>query len=122
MLPDSYHHQPSNTQISNNRIVIKLTQGGINSKYVIVTGHESFFPREAFGESSRDLGEGSMLKFEVAGTNYKFESDIDSTKKFIRDRSWLSDLIRVYKLKAGDLIIIEKINENSYKIHSSNQE
>ena len=101
------------------RIVVLVTKGGLTHSYLGVGKHQKFFPSDSFGSSNKSKGMGKALCLHVAGIEKDIMTDIVRDKMFFRQRAWCGQFFKIHGLKAGDKIIIEKINEYEFIVFPS---
>ncbi len=81
----------------------------------------NYFPKKAFGGSSRANGLGTRLRLSVHGLNEIVESDIPTDTQgrprwFFRERRWVRQFIRIHSLQAGSQVVIRRLSETDYEI------
>lgn len=103
--------------------IIKLTEaahkhGNLN----IRPCGKDFFPKDAFGGSSRKTGLGRQITLQVEGLENPIKTDIPTDKNtkrprwIFRERAWAKKFIRVNNLKAGDTIVVNRVAPRKYII------
>lgn len=102
------------------KIRIQLTKGNIKNDHIYLKKYCSFFPKDSFGSSNRNNGEGRKLLLHVDGLGSFIETDIASDKCIFRKRSWCRNFFNLWGLNEGDWVVIEKITEYEYKIYAEN--
>ena len=104
---------PGNTQATEIRIT--LTQGNINNSHFYIPRQTELFPKEAWGGKNKSEA-GVSVEWDIDGLDYSVHSDIDGTKRILRNRGAVKDFFKLHGLKTGDEIKISKIDENKFRI------
>jgi len=97
-------------------VIVKLTQGNINSNHIYLPSVIDFFPPSALGTGNVKTGKGQELELHY-GLDKPIYTDIDGKKKFFRKRSWVKTFFTNYNIKAGDEVIIEHIDDYKFKLY-----
>ncbi|HSW02827.1 MAG TPA: DNA methyltransferase [Sedimentisphaerales bacterium] len=106
----------------NRRRLISVTEGNLRNSHLYITGHHDFFPQECYGQSSEKKGAGRTLTLLVEGFEKPVETDIargtgdGELRNFFRKRAWVGKFLRQHRLRAGDLIALERIDPFTYRI------
>ncbi len=96
-----------------------------NNKLNLRTCGLDFFPDGILGGSTRDQI-GTQVTLQAKGLSNPIKSDIPTDKKtgyprwFFRERSWVKEFVRYHKLKPGDAVRINRINERTYEVIPEN--
>lgn len=94
---------------------ITLTQGNVNNAHFYIPRQTTLFPESAWGgKNKREVGEG--LQFDFQGLDYPVFSDIDSSKRILRNRSAVREFYSLHQVSAEDEIKIEKVAEGTFKV------
>lgn len=62
--------------VSDRKRLVAITKGNIAHKHIYLSGHHDFFPKEAYGESSAQIGKGKELTLLVEGFDEPVSTDI----------------------------------------------
>jgi DNA adenine methylase len=87
---------------------------------------KDFFPKDAFGGSSRDKGLGVPIKIKAIGLNEIIKTDIPTDRItgkpwwIFRERTWVKQFVSTNQLTAGTDIKIKRINSRTYQISPTN--
>jgi len=103
--------------------LIKLTSAARNygNLNISVCGRQ-FFPDDVFGGPSKKDGVGSQITITAEGLPYPIFTDIPVERKsnrprwIFRKRTWVKDFVKVHNLRAGDIVIIERIAPRKYLV------
>jgi hypothetical protein len=98
------------------RIVIRLTQGGLKYNYVSLANHLDFFPAAAIGASRVQDGEGALLTLHFTGLPETVETDIAGRHKFFRRRDPWQKFFAHHRLVEGDSVTIERLSPYEYRV------
>jgi hypothetical protein len=98
------------------RIVIRLTHGGLKNSYVSLAKHLDFFPPTAIGAAKLQDGEGALLTLHFAGLSETVETDIDGRHTFFRRRDPWRKFFAYHRLVEGDSVAIERLSTYEYRI------
>jgi hypothetical protein len=98
------------------RIVVRLTAGGLSNNYVSLAEHLDFFPPAAVGQANVRDGAGSPLTLHFAGLDETVQTDITADHKSFRRRGPWGRFFAHHHLAEGDQIIIERLNAYEYRI------
>ena len=97
-------------------VLLEVTRGGQKNSYLRITPHQDFFPPEVFGSKSEEGGLGKRVRLLVDGLVEPVDTDIASDKMIFRKRGWCHEFFEMHGLRAGELVVLEKISEYSYKL------
>lgn len=103
-------------QVGQKRRLIRVTEANLRNGHLYLTGHLGFFPAACFGSSSKKGTLGQQLTLEVHGLKEPVHTDIPTEldggepRKFFRNRAWVPDFFRTAKIKAGDYVMLEKLD------------
>ena len=98
-------------------IVVALTEGAARRHYMLIRGHEAFFPADAFGGSTKSDG-GRSITLHFSGTNETVETDITNWQGF-RCRAPIGRFFVFHDVKGGDHISVERTGERAYRLRPS---
>jgi hypothetical protein len=98
------------------RIVIPVTQGGLDNAYISLTGHLGFFPADAVGAADVRDGEGTLLTLHFAGFSEPVLTDIGRRHLDFRRRGPWRKFFERHHLAEGDSVVIERRSEYEYDI------
>jgi Protein NO VEIN, C-terminal len=98
------------------RVVVRVTQGGLDNSYVPLAEHLGFFPRASVGASNARDGEGAPLTLHVAGLAEPVQTDITERHKNFRRRAFWQTFFERHHLVEGDSIVIERRSAYEYHI------
>jgi hypothetical protein len=90
------------------RVVIPITQGGINNNYVSLAESIDFFPAETIGPASEQDGNGVPLTLHFAGLGETVRTDIAGVHLVFRRRGPWRRFFTHHGLVAGDSVVIER--------------
>ncbi len=101
-------------------IIIKITQGNINSNYFTISKavkeDPNFFPKDSFGGRDKlESGEPITVFFE--GLPGSIETDIDTTKNIFRARGAVASFYKHHDLSEYDTVRITKESERQFKVY-----
>jgi hypothetical protein len=98
-----------------NSVVVEITLGNIKNSHMYLRSCIDFFPEDCIGGPNKATkAESSMtLEFEKIGT---VETDIDGSKVFFRNRSYIKQFLELHDVAPGEKVEIEKITPYQYKI------
>ncbi|MBX3360461.1 MAG: DNA cytosine methyltransferase [Phycisphaeraceae bacterium] len=103
-------------KVGQKKRLIQVTEANVRNGHLYLTGHLGFFPAACFGASSKKGPLGQMLTLEVTGlktpvmTDIPTESEGGEPRKFFRNRAWVREFFRVSRIKAGDYVMLEKLD------------
>lgn len=109
-------------KVGQRKRLIQVTQANLRNGHLYLTGHLGFFPADCFGSSSKDgpLGRPLTLRIEGLGdpvlTDIPTESDNRRPRRFFRNRAWVPEFFKAAKIKAGDYVMLEKIDRFRIRI------
>ena len=95
-----------------------ITQSEINSSYLCISKNIDFFPADTIGGANKNFPAKSSLSIHY-GSGEPVITDIAGDKMIFRKRGWISEFIGIYKIKAGDKVVIERLEQYTYKIYST---
>src|SRR5437764_9940766 len=98
------------------RILIIVTQGGLNNSYLSLAGNLGFFPKESLEPSNSRDGEGTMLTLHFAGLDGTYLTDIASNYPNFRRRGPWSRFFAHHQIVAGDVVAIERLSRYEYRV------
>ena len=97
-------------------VEIELTQGNIDNNHLYLSSVIDFFPSDSIGGSnSSDLA--SRVLEIYSGIAPPVRTDITSSKKIFRRRSWVGEFFKAHNLVAGDCVVIEKTGIDRYHVY-----
>lgn len=96
---------------------IVLTAGNIKNSHIYLRTLSDFFPRESIGGRNRSENAGHPLTLVVRGISGLIETDIASDKRIFRSRGWCRKFFEAHGLRAGDSIVIRKLDDYRYEIY-----
>jgi hypothetical protein len=99
---------------ANDRILIRVTAGGLAHHYVALAGHWDFFPPSAIGAANEHDGLGRLLTLHFAGTGETVLTDLTPTYKSFRRRGAWGRFFAFHQLANGDEILIERTAAEEY--------
>jgi len=109
-------------QVGQKRRLIQVTEANLRNGHLYLTGHLGFFPAACFGSSTKKGTQGQPLTLDVAGlkapvhTDIPTEADGTEPRKFFRNRAWVPDFLKANKIKAGDYVMLEKLDRFHIRI------
>jgi hypothetical protein len=98
------------------RILISVTQGGLDNSYLSLAGNLEFFPQDSLGPSNSRDGEGTMLTLHFAGLDGTHLTDIASNYPNFRRRGPWSRFFAHHQIAAGDVVAIERLSRYEYRV------
>jgi hypothetical protein len=98
------------------RIVVRVTQGGLRNSYVSLTGHLGFFPEDSVGASDVRDGEGALLTLFIAGLPEPVQTDITIRHHDFRRRAFWRAFFDQHRMAEGDSVVIERRSAYEYHI------
>ena len=98
------------------RIVIRLTQGGLKNNYVSLAKHLDFFPAAAIGAAKVQDREGALLTLHFDGLPETVKTDIAGKHKMFRRRDPWRKFFAHYRLIEGDCVAIERLSPYEYRV------
>lgn len=103
--------------------VVEITKSAIREgRFDIRNCGRDFFPKDAFGKSSRAKGLGVPITLKVAGLSEPVKTDIPADSKsdrprwIFRERAWVKDFVRANGLIPGDKVLIRHISNRTYEV------
>ena len=94
-------------------VTVELTGGNIRNDHINFRGTFGMFPDDSLGGSNESASAGPIkLNF---GTE-SIETDIDEEKAIFRKRGAVRRFFQNESVAEGDLILIEKLEERSYRL------
>jgi len=109
-------------KVGQRKRLIQVTDANLRNGHLYLTGHLGFFPADCFGSPSKAGPLGRLLTLEVHGLEGPVETDIptDATtgapRKFFRNRAWVPAFFKAAKVKAGDFLVLEKLDRFRLRI------
>jgi hypothetical protein len=103
-------------QESADRIVIRLTQGGLDNNYLSLAEHLDFFPAVSIGAPTIQDGEGALLTLHFAGLPETVKTDIAGRHKIFRRRDPWRRFFAHHRLIEGDSLAIERLSPYEYRV------
>jgi hypothetical protein len=95
-------------------ILLDVTDGAARRHYIVIRGHEAFFPADAFGGSSKSEA-GQTVSLHFAGTNETVETDITDWQGF-RARSPIGRFFTFHDIKGGEQLTVERVGDREYRL------
>jgi hypothetical protein len=108
--------------VSIRKRLISITGGNLRNNHIYFSGHHDFFPKECYGSSNKNNGIGKVITLVVEGLPEVVHTDISthgtngSPRNFFRKREWVRRFFEKNKIREGDVIAIEKIDDYVYHI------
>ena len=109
----------SNHLLNHTKYIVELTESDIKNEKVRFTKcGRDFFPSDSFGGASKqDLGKPISVFIEPLNRMICTDLPLSSNgnpRWFFRDRSWVGELIKQYKIGIGSKICIERRSDRDY--------
>jgi DNA (cytosine-5)-methyltransferase 1 len=104
-----------------NRLLLCVKPANIKHNHLYVTQHHDFFPADCIG-GSRRIARGNPIKIYLDGLGETIETDIGSDAKtgrprsFFRDREGIGRFYEYHRVKAGDLLALERDSDREYRL------
>jgi hypothetical protein len=95
--------------------VVEIKASDIRGKKVPLTGAMDLFPSQYIGGASRRERAESLVAVKYEGGDVVF-TDVDQTKKILRDRTGASAFYARLAAKAGDFILITRTGRGQYEM------
>jgi len=95
-------------------IIVEISRGAVDHRYVAVTGHRGFFPADAYGQPDSGAS-GANLTLHLEGVAEPVRTDI-TPKGFFRNRSAWAPFFKQQGIGAGDAIRIERVADYDYRL------
>jgi DNA (cytosine-5)-methyltransferase 1 len=109
--------------VSYRKRLISITKGNLANNHIYLSGHHDFFPKEAYGKSSRSKGVGKELTLLVEGLDERIQTDIGingtngKPRNFFRNRKWVRKFFKKHQIREGDVLAIEKLEKFKYRVY-----
>ena len=103
--------------VSDRKRLVSITKGNLAHKHVYLSGHNNFFPKQCYGESTKSKGVGRELELIVEGLETPVKTDIGANggngkpRNFFRNRKWVRKFFHKHDIREGDVIDVEKLGE-----------
>jgi hypothetical protein len=107
---------PSADDVRAERIVLRVTAGGLNNSYISLSENLDFFPVAAIGPANKREGLGSPLTLRFAGMGETVQTDIAANHKIFRRRGPWRRFFAHHHLTEGDEVVIERLSAYDYRI------
>ena len=101
---------------------LKVTSNAVTGGALRLTPcGKGFFPEDAFGQPSRNEGEGVHITIHASGLPDVIHTDIPTDRAgrprwFFRNRRWFRQFAAVHEINAGDEIIISRLSDRDYRV------
>ena len=109
--------------VSDRKRLVTVNPANLEHKHIYISGHHDFFPRAAYGGSSKKKGIGKELTLLVEGLSEPVVTDIaargdnGAPRSFFRKRGWVRRFFEKHDIRQGDVIAIEKTGSFTYRIY-----
>lgn len=98
------------------RILVRVTEGGLRNSYVSLAGHLGFFPKDSVGASNVRDGEGALLTLYIAGLPEPVQTDITIRHHDFRRRAFWRTFFDQHHMAKDDTVLIERRSAYEYNI------
>lgn len=99
-----------------NIAIVEINDPNLRNNHLYLSKIMNMFPASAVGGSSKDAMASQLLELHI-GFEEPVETDIAGDKKMFRKRSWVGKFFKRHNLKAGDKVVIERMDEFRYHIY-----
>lgn len=82
-----------------------LSGGNIRNHHFYLREFLDKFPADCIGGSNRAASADKMVTIDWGGTSVE-QTDIDGTKKFFRNRSWIRSFFELHSATEGDVVVV----------------
>ncbi|MYM64488.1 ASCH domain-containing protein [Pseudomaricurvus sp. HS19] len=94
---------------------IALTQGNINNAHFYIPRHTELFPESVWGGKNKHEA-GEQVQWQFHGLESSVLSDIDGSKRILRNRSAVREFYRMHQPQAGDELRIQKSVDGYFNV------
>jgi hypothetical protein len=104
-----------NSACGNRELLITLTQGNINNNHFYIPRNTKLFAESVWGgKNKQELG--SQVEWHFKGLDYAVNSDIDGSKRILRNRSAVKAFYKLHKASAGEELRIRRSDVGNYSV------
>lgn len=115
LIAESEPLKTEGNEASEASIRILLTQGNVNNYYFHIPKQITLFSRATWGGKNKKEA-GSAVRFHFDGLNDPVSTDIDGTKRILRNRTAVKRFYELNKLCAGDEVQIKRVASNEFRV------
>jgi len=110
--------------------LLRITAGNLRNNHIYINGHYDFFPQNCYGPAKRNSQTANEeIEIYLDGLGETVTTDISSDRKtgkprnFFRRRGWVRQFFEHHRIKAGDVLAMERLGERRYRLSvaSANQ-
>lgn len=94
---------------------ITLTQGNINNNHFYIPRNTTLFAESVWGGKNKQEP-GSQVEWHFKGLDYAVSSDIDGSKRILRNRSAVKDFYKFHDAAAGEELRIERNDAGIFSV------
>lgn len=99
----------------NTELLITLTQGNINNHHFYIPRNTELVAESVWGgKNKQELG--SLVEWHFKGLDYSVSSDIDGSKRILRNRSAVKDFYKLHNASAGEELRIRRSGAGNYSV------
>lgn len=97
---------------------VKVTAGNIQNDHIYLNKIIGMFPKEAIGGSNKASQAKQLLTVIYDGVG-RTQTDIDGSKKFFRERSFVKQFFKTWKFKDGDEVLITRLGPYEFEVRKA---
>ncbi|MGD0655266.1 MAG: hypothetical protein ABSA16_13045 [Thermoguttaceae bacterium] len=110
--------------VAKRKRLLRVTAGNLRQHHLYINGHYDFFPKDCIGASRKSKNlKSKEIEIYLEGLDEIIRTDIASNAKtgkprgFFRGRSWVGRFYKHHKIKVGDVLAMEKLDNNRYRLY-----
>jgi hypothetical protein len=93
---------------------LTVTQGNLNNNHLYLTKALDLFPSDVIGGCNAGRAASRCVRVHWGGG--VVETDIDRSKNIFRKRAWLGKFFRANGVRAGDQVLLERLEPYVYRL------
>lgn len=95
--------------------ILTVTQANLDHHHLYLADIRDFFPADAIGGPSKLTPAFCPVRIEWSDGE-TVETDIAGDKFIFRSRAWLAAFFKRYCIRAGDHLILERLDHHTYRL------
>jgi hypothetical protein len=99
-------------------VIVEVTGGNVRNHHINLHGAFGLFPDDCLGGRNVSAA-GSPITLEIGAESVL--TDIDETEAIFRERGAIRRFFEVEAVTEGDLILIERVKERSYRLSKASK-
>jgi hypothetical protein len=99
-------------------VVIELTGGNVRNHHINLRGAFGLFPDDCLGGNNASSA-AKPITLKIGADSV--DTDIDAEKAIFRERGAIRKFFESECIEAGDLVLVERLNERSYRVSKASR-